>query len=135
VPAKIGAFLAFLAFIVACTASTPSEGSGSPFASGSTEGTVSGSTDFQVTQTVRDASGAVTAILTYTGSCRLVVADLRLSYREGDQIITAASDHAFRIGPLPPNKPYSLRHQGENRFAPEGVVFVLSNERCAESPG
>ena len=134
-PAKIGALLVFLALLVACTSPSSSEGSGSPFASGSIEGMVSGTTDFQVSQTVRADSGAVSAILTYTGSCRLVVADLHLSYRQGGQVVRSGSDQAIRIGPLPPNKPYSHRFQGEHTFTPDGVVFVISNERCAGSLG
>ncbi len=119
--------------MAACTSPTPSEGSGSPFTSGSIEGTVAGSTDFQVSQTIRDDSGVVSAILTYTGSCGRVVADLRLSYRQGDQVVTGGTDRIFRIGLLPPNKPYPHRYRGENTFTPDGVVFVLSNERCASS--
>jgi hypothetical protein len=68
---------------LACTStqatSLPSEGSGSPFASGSIEGSVQGSDDFAVSQTIRYESGAIHGTLTYTGTCNLVEADLRFS--------------------------------------------------------
>ena len=131
-PAKLGALLTFLALMTACTTSISSEGSGSPFVSGSIQGNLTGSTDFQVSQTVRDDTGALSAILSYTGTCGRVVADLRLSYRQGDQVVTGEFDHAFRVGPLQPNKPYSLQHQGDKRFDPDAVVFVVSNERCTK---
>jgi hypothetical protein len=124
---------------VACTSSgatsLPSEGSGSPFASGSTKGSVQGSADFAVSQTIRYGSGAIHGTLTYTGTCTLVNASLRFSYVENGQTLTdKQADGAVRgydIGPLAPNDPYTANYPGEKKFTPDAVIFVISNERCA----
>jgi len=128
-----------LALAISCkssgTTSFPPEGSGGPFASGSAKGRVEGSSDFEVSNVVRDKSGAIRGTLTYTGSCNLVRADLRFTYAKGDQTLTGKQvegfDRRFEIGPLAPNEPYSNSYLGEDKVAPDTVIFVMSNERCA----
>jgi hypothetical protein len=123
----------------ACTStqatSSPSEGSGSPFASGSTKGSVQGSDDFALSQAIRYESGAIHGTLTYTGTCNLVKAELRFSYVKNGQTLTdKEADGVLRgydIGPLAPNHPYDGNYPGEHKFTPDAVVFVISNERCA----
>jgi hypothetical protein len=78
-----------LMLCLACTStSLPSDGSCSPFASGSTRGSVQGSDDFAVSQTIRYESGAIHGTLTYTGTCDLVKASLRFSYVKNGQTVT-----------------------------------------------
>jgi hypothetical protein len=112
-----------------------SEGSGSPFASGSAKGSVEASENFQVSQVIRDTSGAIQGTLTYTGTCNLVDTDLRFSYVKGGQTVTGKEidgiDSHFPIGPLAPNEPYPHHYLGEDKFTPDAIVFVISNERCA----
>jgi hypothetical protein len=127
--------LATLSFLVliACS-SLPSEGSGSPFASGSAKGSVEGSDDFAVSQTIRYESGAIHGTLTYTGTCNLVEADVRFSYVKNGQTLTDKEGGGIRgydIGPLAPNDPYEGNYPGEDKFTPDAIVFVISNERCA----
>jgi len=119
---------------IACS-STPREGSGSPFTSGSTKGSVDGSDNFSVSQTIRDESGAIHGWLTYTGACNLVKAELRFSYDKNGQTIAGREvdgiDTHFEIGPLAPNEPHYNSYLGEDEFTPDAIVFVISNERCA----
>lgn len=132
---KVGAALSCLAVLAlsACS-SVPSEGSGSPFQSGSTEASLEGSTDFSVSQVIRGSSGSIQGTLTYTGTCTLVKADLRFSYRKGSETLTGEQvdgiDSHFEIGPLAPNEPYPNSYLGEGTFTPDAVIFVISNERC-----
>jgi hypothetical protein len=108
---------------------------GSPFASGSTKGSVQGSDDFALSQAIRYESGAIHGTLTYTGTCNLVKAELRFSYVKNGQTLTdKEADGVLRgydIGPLAPNHPYDGNYPGEHKFTPDAVVFVISNERCA----
>jgi hypothetical protein len=125
-----------LMLCLACTStSLPSEGSGSPFASGSTRGSVQGSDDFAVSQTIRYESGAIHGTLTYTGTCNLVKASLRFSYVKNGQTLTdEEADGVLRgydIGPLAPDDPHTADYPGEKKFTPDAVIFVVSNERCA----
>jgi hypothetical protein len=113
----------------------PSEGSGSPFTSGSIAATVEGSEDFTVSQTIRDpSSGAIQGTLTYTGTCNLVKAELRFSYTRSGQTVTGEEvdgiDTHFKLGPLAPNDPHANSYLGEDKFTPDSVVFVISNEAC-----
>src|SRR5438034_4616236 len=105
--ARVGALSLTLAVSCMSSSSTSfAEGSGSPFATGSTEGRVEGSSDFEVSDVVREQGGTIRGTLTYAGSCDLVKADLRLSYVRGDRILTGKQvggvDAHFEIGPLAP---------------------------------
>jgi len=126
--------VALAAVLLLACSNTPSEGSGSPFASGSAKASVQGSDNFEVSQVIRDASGAIRGTLTYRGSCNLVNADLRFSYVKGGQTVTGEQvdgiDTHFPIGPLAPNEPYSNSYLGEDKFTPDAIIFVMSNERC-----
>jgi hypothetical protein len=125
----------FSVLTVGCN-QTPSEGSGSPFQTGSIEASLEGSSDLSVSQTIREPSGAITAYITYTGTCDRVVADVRLSYRRDDTTVTSqevlGKDLHFTIGPLTPNKPYYRRYPGAGDFTPDAVIFIVSNERCVD---
>jgi hypothetical protein len=123
-----------LLLLTGCTSGTSSEGSGSPFQSGSIQVLLEGSSDFSVTQTIRLRTGAIMSFLTYTGVCDQVVADLRFSYRKGDTILTTeevlGKDVHFEIGPMAPNESFRRRYSGEHAFTPDAVIFVISGERC-----
>ena len=84
---------------------------------------------------IRDTSGAIQGTLTYTGTCNLVDADLRFSYVKGGQTVTGKEidgiDSHFPIGRLAPNEPYSHNYLGEDKFTPDAIVSVITNERCA----
>jgi hypothetical protein len=43
----------------------------------------------------------------------------------------AGGIRGYDIGPLAPNDPYEGNYPGENRFTPDAIVSVISNERCA----
>jgi len=64
-----------------------------------------------------------------------VNASLRFSYVKNGQTLTdREADGVVRgydIGPLAPNDPYTADYRGEDKFNPDAVVFVISNERCA----
>jgi hypothetical protein len=127
-------FAVDVAVLAGCS-SSPSEGSGSPFASGSTRASLEGSSDLAVSQVIRDSSGSIRGTITYTGSCDLVKAELRFSYDKGGTTVTGKQidgiDTHFELGPLAPNEPYSNSYLGEDKFTPDAIVFVISNERCA----
>jgi hypothetical protein len=133
--ARLLGVVLMLLFSACTTTSLPSEGSGSPFASGSTRGSLQGSDDFAVSQTIRYKSGAIHGTLTYTGTCTLVKASLRFSYVKNGQTLTdkEADDvlRGYDIGPLASNDPLSANYPGEKKFTPDAVIFVISNERCA----
>ena len=61
-------------------------------------------------------------------------AALRFSYVKGGQTVTGEEvdgiDTHFPIGPLAPNEPYSNSYLGEDKFTPDAIIFVMSNERC-----
>jgi hypothetical protein len=129
------ASIALVALLLVACGSTPSEGSGSPFASGSANGSVEGSDNFEVSQVIRDGSGSIQGTLTYTGTCNLVRAELRFSYVKGGQTVTGKEidgiDTHFQVGPLAPGEPYPNSYLGEDKFTPDAIVFVISDERCA----
>jgi hypothetical protein len=131
---KLIGIASVLLLLTACT-SEPSEGSGSPFTSGSIAASVEGSGNFTVSQTVRDPSGTIHGTLTYAGSCNLVKAELRFSYSRNGQTVTGKEvdgiDTHFNLGPLAPNDPYANSYLGEDKFIPDSIVFVISNEKCA----
>jgi hypothetical protein len=120
--------------LLAACESQPREGSGSPFESGSIEASVEGSNDLSVSQVVRDPSGAFRGTITYSGSCPRVRAELRFSYKRGDTTVTAQEidgiDEHFELE-LGPNESDSNSYSGEEKFTPDAIVFVISNERCA----
>jgi hypothetical protein len=123
-----------MVLLAACT-STPREGSGSPFESGSLEASVQGSNDIAVSQVIRDASGSFRGTLTYSGSCPLMRAELRFAYERGGTTLTAQEidgvDEHMELGPMAPNQSDSNSYSGESKFTPDAIVFVISNERCA----
>jgi len=114
--------------------SQPSEGSGSPFASGSTAASVEGSSDFEVSQVIRDPSGAFRGTIRYSGSCPNVRAELRFSYKRGDQTVTAQAidgvDEHFELQ-MAMNESNSNSYSGEDQFTPDAIVFVISSEHSA----
>jgi hypothetical protein len=130
------ASVAFLLALTACTtAPTPSEGSGSPFTSGSIAASVEGSDDLTVSQTIRDPdTGIIHTIFTYTGSCDHVNAQITFSYTTNGQTVPGQqvghNDVGFTTGRLAPNQPYNKSYAGEVKFTPDSIVFVISNERC-----
>jgi hypothetical protein len=73
--------------------------------------------------------------LTYAGSCNLVQAELRFSYSRNGQTVTGEEvdgiDTHFNLGPLLPNDPYVNSYLGEDKFTPDSIVSVISNEKCA----
>jgi hypothetical protein len=123
-----------MSLLLAACSSEPREGSGSPFQSGSTAASVEGTKNFTVSQVIRASSGAIAAAITYTGSCNLVKAHLRFSYTKGGEDVTGKSidgiDTHFELGPLAPHEPYQNSYLGEDKFTPDAIVFVISDERC-----
>jgi hypothetical protein len=119
--------------LAACT-STPREGSGSPFESGSLEASVQGSNDIAVSQVIRDASGSFRGTLTYSGSCSHMRAELRFAYERGGTTLTAQAiggvDEHFELQ-MAMNESNSNSYSGEDQFTPDAIVFVISSEHCA----
>ena len=94
---------------------------------------VEGSPNFQVSGVNWD-QGSISATIEYLGTCDLVQADLRFTYTKGETVQTGEQidgiDTHFPVGPLAPNEPYSNAYLGEDKFSPDGITFVFSNEAC-----
>lgn len=94
---------------------------------------VEGSSNFEVSNAAWD-QGSISATIEYMGTCELVKADLRFTYTKGDTVQTGEQidgiDTHFEVGPLAPNEPYSNSYLGEDKFSPDGITFVFSNEAC-----
>jgi hypothetical protein len=95
---------------------------------------VEGSPNFNVNVDDFDKSTGVTATITYTGTCDLAQAVLRLAYQKGTTVVSEASggvDPTFDIGPLAPNEPDSEGYATLISFTPDIFIFRFSEERCA----
>jgi hypothetical protein len=94
---------------------------------------VEGSPNFQISGVAWD-QGSISATIEYVGTCDLVQADLRFTYTKGETVQTGEQidgiDTHFPVGPLAPNEPYSNSYLGEDKFSPDGITFVFSNEAC-----